>query len=34
MQAQNFVQLELPGVLPKKNDTLKQIEEAMQGIST
>ncbi|MEG4491371.1 hypothetical protein [Microcoleus sp. D3_18_C4] len=25
-------QLELPGVLPKKNDTLKQIEEAMQGI--
>ncbi|MEG4215987.1 hypothetical protein QUA27_03310 [Microcoleus sp. Pol14C6] len=32
MQAQNFFQLELPGVLPQKNDTLKQIEEAMQGL--
>jgi len=32
MQAQNFVQLELPGVLPKKMDTLKQMEEAMQGM--
>ncbi|PSB11734.1 hypothetical protein C7B69_21345, partial [filamentous cyanobacterium Phorm 46] len=30
MQAQNFVQLELPGVLPKKKDSLKQMEEAMQ----
>ncbi|MCU0541157.1 MAG: hypothetical protein MUE44_03090 [Oscillatoriaceae cyanobacterium Prado104] len=25
-------QLELPGVLPKKNDTLKQMEEAMKGM--
>lgn len=32
MQAQNFVQLELPGVLPQKNDTLKQIEEAIQSM--
>jgi len=32
MQAQNFVQLELPGVLPKKMDTLKQMEEAMQAM--
>ena len=32
MQAQNFVQLELPGVLPKKKDSLKQMEEAMQGM--
>ncbi|MEG5057134.1 hypothetical protein QUB60_03060 [Microcoleus sp. A2-C5] len=32
MQAQNFVQLELPGVLPKKMDTLKQMEEAIQGM--
>ena len=32
MQAQNFVQLELPGVLPKKNDTLKQMEEAIQSM--
>jgi len=32
MQAQNFVQLELPGVLPKNNDSLKQMEEAMQGM--
>ncbi|MCC3406716.1 MAG: hypothetical protein JGK17_14210 [Microcoleus sp. PH2017_10_PVI_O_A] len=25
-------QLELPGVLPKKMDTLKQMEEAIQGM--
>ncbi len=32
MQAQNFVQLELPGVLPKKKDSLKQMEEAIQSM--
>ena len=25
-------QLELPGVLPKKNNTLKQMEEAIQSM--